>query len=471
MSTISPIYLLAVMLTATVLYLTRGAPTTGILAKAGRILMQSIVVGLGIFLAAMVSQSLGMYSLLTNHVYRDLVLMTLVAYCFVYRGRRHWLSSVRQFVSSCMLLAVMLAACVVIWHLAGGTLVSAVLIPWQLPLMRWVEGRVLEAQRSAGGASRRKKGAMHYRSADFEISYVEGDDKLQLKCTLPAHASRGTPETAFQGSIAALHHASGLAMGSRWGPNVQCSWEEETETRYSDNSSTQYIPGTTATGFSSSGETITVHTPGTSVYIPATKHFSYESKTGLHTATVFIVIDDMGYHVVLPKMKTRDKAALDEVVTAIRTALAERCAQSNTREVADAEAQRIEKAAAAQQAAQDAKEAARLACVALLERAGLRRTEGDLFLHYDYDATGALTRLIAADRDGHGLLLSGSDVWMGSWKNAELVQRKAERELHFKVVDEAYRQQHLKERRLVVRGWSDPLCTEWQDRIALLNAG
>lgn len=480
METINKFYLSAIVLTSIVLYATGRKPAHSVSGKAGRVALQMGTIGVAMLLVSMATQWTGNYDLLTASPIRDLILMTLISYCVVYWHERRWLAGAARFVGMSVWLALMLTACAWFWQTNHATLISAILIPPLLPLMRWIEKRLFSQPSIASPATPRGKlGAMHYASETFEIRHEAGTETLQVRCQLPANTAAGTSEENFDGSIPALHHASALKLGERWMPNVSCSWGEETVTRYTDNSTTTYIPGSTSTGFSSTGETVTVHTPGTTITIPGNKTYSFEEATGKFIARLYIVINKMGHDILVKGVSPQDKPAFDDVIKSIRSALEESCRQRNAQEIETSKAKIREQAEATRRAAETAQQAKREAqdnahrnSSALLQQAGLSNREGDFFVDYQYGKNGTITSLLAADRDAHGILVTqnGADIWTGSWKGCEISYQQTEQEMHFKVVDEAYRRQHMKERRLVIRGWSHALCVEWQDRISLLNA-
>ena len=105
-----------------------------------------------------------------------------------------------------------------------------------------------------------------------------------------------------------------------------------------------------------------------------------------------------------------------------------------------------------------------------LEKAGLPSDAAGLFLYHAYDKEGAISELLAADRDGRGAIVAsdGTQVWQGSWRGAEATLEADA--LVLKVDDEAYRQQYLAEHRLQLKLGDKSDRLEWMDRIGILAA-
>ena len=85
---------------------------------------------------------------------------------------------------------------------------------------------------------------------------------------------------------------------------------------------------------------------------------------------------------------------------------------------------------------------------------------------------GRLDWLIAADRDGRGLVVHGGGAWQGSLAGAgaRIVPGK-ERCLEIALQDSEYERAHLKKHRLrLMHGAGEDLLQEWCDRVSILGA-
>jgi hypothetical protein len=133
--------------------------------------------------------------------------------------------------------------------------------------------------------------------------------------------------------------------------------------------------------------------------------------------------------------------------------------------------QKDTEAEAAKQAAERAKASARARWNALSQEAGI---EGD-FTGWTYDDDGAIIWLVAADRNGKGLIVCGKDIWMGMYSgaNAKIIPgdavSRAQAQLEVELPDPTFEREHLKKRRhRIMKGCTDDLLQEWCDRINIL---
>ena len=83
--------------------------------------------------------------------------------------------------------------------------------------------------------------------------------------------------------------------------------------------------------------------------------------------------------------------------------------------------------------------------------------------------TGKILGILVADTNGKAGIISnnGSETWVGSWKNAEVVE--ADNNLYIKLDDQDYRDKNLKEHRVVITWLSHDKRQEWLDRINILS--
>lgn len=103
---------------------------------------------------------------------------------------------------------------------------------------------------------------------------------------------------------------------------------------------------------------------------------------------------------------------------------------------------------------------------ALLDEAGMR---GDF--RAGTHKEGRLNWLVAADRDGRGLVIGAAGNWQGSFAGAgaRIVAGK-ERCLEIELQDSAYEREHLKKHRLrVMHGAGEDTLQEWCDRVTILG--
>jgi len=170
----------------------------------------------------------------------------------------------------------------------------------------------------------------------------------------------------------------------------------------------------------------------------------------------------------------RFKASWQTVAARVNAAHAAYAGEIKERGDALRRQERERKAAAAAQA--EAAEQERVAglrsavqahIASLLDEAGMR---GDF--RAGTQTEGRLDWLIAADRDGRGLVVHGGGAWQGSLAGAgaRIVPGK-ERCLEIALQDSEYERAHLKKHRLrLMHGAGEDLLQEWCDRVSILGA-
>lgn len=267
-----------------------------------------------------------------------------------------------------------------------------------------------------------------------------------------------------------------------WHTNLACNFKKLTRTEYGQTVTSTYVPGTFTSGTTSSGEFVTMNTPGQTVYSSTPNGKTYEVETGKTGATVSLNVAGTMQYIYLGVVTSGEETAIREVVAAIQALQAPIIAERNAATIAERRRVRDDAALALKQRQELAKQeklAAQQALAqrqqaaldAVLQRAGITAPASELFLHRTHiPKTGELAELIVADREGRGAVLAdaGKSVWIGHWHSAEA--QVAEGCLHLKLDDEAYRREHLAERRLkLLASGGLALQQEWSDRIAILS--
>lgn len=158
---------------------------------------------------------------------------------------------------------------------------------------------------------------------------------------------------------------------------------------------------------------------------------------------------------------------VDAVYTAFNTGVQERGQQllEETRRRRQAEA--AEQEAADKQRAADQRSRAQERTKLLLQEAGM---QGDFSTGTHTE--GRIDWYVAADRDGRGLVVAGSEVWHGSFAGAKArILSGQERGLDLELQDGAYEREHLKKRRMrIMQNAGEAAIQEWHDRVGILAA-
>jgi hypothetical protein len=325
----------------------------------------------------------------------------------------------------------------------------------------------------------------HYLHPLFEIAYQPGADTFTLKKAL--RLTKATKTAAGQTDPLLEYNEPVLierTTGSNdiWHTNLACNFKKLTRTEYGQTVTSTYVPGTFTSGTTSSGEFVTMNTPGQTVYSSTPNGKTYEVDTGKTGATVSLSVAGKMQFIDLGVVTASEEKAIREVVAAIETLQAPRIAERNAAAIAERQRVRDEAAMALkqrQELAEQEKLAAQQAIAQrqqaaldqVLQRAGITAAAADLFLHRTHiPKTGELFELIVADRDGRGAAVAdaGKSVWVGHWHGAEA--QVAEGCLHLKLDDDAYRREHLAERRIkLLASGGLALQQQWADRITILS--
>lgn len=246
---------------------------------------------------------------------------------------------------------------------------------------------------------------------------------------------------------------------------------------------TEFIPNR-ASGWSN-GELISVTLPGgTHVKTPngfsnitfqhRGAHEASSNYAGLTVATG----GPEGFRVVLFRVPNRETARfqsawqgvakrVDAAYTAFDTDVRERgqelLEEARRRRQAEAAAQE----AADKQRAADQRSRAQERTKQLLQEAGM---QGDFSTGTHTE--GRIDWYIAADRNGRGLVATGSEVWQGSFAGAKArILSGQERGLDLELQDGAYEREHLKKRRMrIMQNAGNAAIQEWHDRVGILAA-
>lgn len=247
-------------------------------------------------------------------------------------------------------------------------------------------------------------------------------------------------------------------------PNLRIRYTEERTSFTPTSTQTTYVPGSTATGWTNDGQMVNLDVPGRTITTHVQSGPAMSVPSGYCTVTVEVNLNNVCYSYTMTVVPKKEADLIVSVGKAINekvwaTINANRVEQQ-ARHAAAAKAQR-------EALKQKASEAVRQA----LEDAGFAQAPEAVFSWYRHDSNGSLTELIAADRTGRALVVAGqgTERWQGAWQGAEA--RLEGNALQLKVVDDAYRAQHLTERRfrMMLNAGQNELQT-WCDRVNLLGA-
>lgn len=320
----------------------------------------------------------------------------------------------------------------------------------------------------------------HYRSKTITIVYHPGSEVVQLDLlpdTIEDEDGNALPvqRQRLALPLLAMRKRSRAETMPLLVANVSAWFSEKTQTALHTSSSTHHVPGSIATGYSGA-DTVTVHIPASTVTTTQLIGGTYERGTGFGTLWVTITSDG----------QTRRLSFATNISTG--NAVAETCKAIAAHVQAPLDAQEAQLAAAAEQQrlqkeqqrrdddatqvqqVHAAKERTAAAAQEIVRAAGLSTLPEEVFIHYAGNKQGGVSELIAADRQGRGVLVyeDGASTWQGYWAGAQV--SCDEFCLHIKLVDAVYRQQHLKERRAsLLRKDGKLVRQEWADRISILS--
>lgn len=251
---------------------------------------------------------------------------------------------------------------------------------------------------------------------------------------------------------------------------IRCN-EAQTAVRPTSTQTT-YVPGSTSTGWTSDGQMINVNTPGKTITTEVPYGPTSWVPSGYCTVLIEVNLNNVCYSCTMTAVPKKEADLIASVGNAINKKTWDTIHAMKEAERARHEAA-AQKRRAAEQASQEAmaKKAAE-SVQQVLDAAGFHASGEGVFSWHRHDQSGILTELIAADRTGRALVMAGqgADRWHGVWQGAEA--KLEDNALKLKVVDEAYRAQHLTERRfsMMINAGQSELQT-WCDRINLLAAG
>ena len=226
-------------------------------------------------------------------------------------------------------------------------------------------------------------------------------------------------------------------------------------------------------GTSSSGEIISIYSAPKEVTtsVGTGKYESYG--TGKYVFTISFVKDDTNYIVYNREgLEKKIVDEIEEVINAINiypqnviNAAVE--AAKEKREIESQERQKVK-----DKIILLTREKAEKNRDAELNSAGFNQLNELTFYDYFYDENGELLELIAADRNGKGLIFivenKKATRWIGSWKGA--TAKIENNHVNFMVVDDDYRAEHLTERRFrLLLNAHFTTREKWVDRIRLLQ--
>lgn len=337
---------------------------------------------------------------------------------------------------------------------------------------------------------------VHVRGAGFEIAYlaeskellVSLEDKFSGRWEHGKYLTTDTPGSEIR--VPFMVQYDSFSPGERWILNLSWKWLDEENRVYGFATVNSHTAGTSSSAYID-GRIVTAYTPGTTTTSTVHDGTSYMRKTGNFIPKLFLK-DEKSRSVELPALSAAERTLVDGVLEEISKQTAAMIAERNAQDVAE-EKLRQEKEEILRQEKKEkviallrekeqeleqkvyerTQELARRKLLSLteaLEKAGLPSDAAGLFLYHAYDKEGAISELLAADRDGRGAIVAsdGTQVWQGSWCGAEATLEADA--LVLKVDDEAYRQQYLAEHRLQLKLGDKSDRLEWMDRIGILAA-
>lgn len=460
------LYLLTILVVAGILVAVSGKePPATALRAFGRLLRAMLVIGLGELAYVMVAQTTGQYGYATLSPQRDLTVLTLAGYLYAYRRQRPL--SLRMVLSTAWLAA----AAAALWFVPAreANMGCAFLMPLLLPLLRRIDFAPVRTpagaapKKAAATAPSHRIGPEHYRSPNFEIRVEPDGESLYVRFQGDDSTRSPNELRHFDGVFPLVQDV--IVGRTMFDCKLQCSvWyvaNKEIVTRSGQKTNSTYIPGSVSSGWSSSGEYVSMNTPGQYVNTPG-ETFTYEQATGNYIVRIMLVPEIHTETILVGTLSSQDHEDLKQTIAAIRArALPLVEARTAAQKLADEEnaRQRTAARAAALQADLDKYRSA----------AGFEEAV-EHFSTYRQDHDGHIIELLAADRTGRGIIVTGSgkEMWAGSLRGAQAAPDGEQ--LGIMVVDEAYRQANLKERRYTLALASQSLRREWADRIALLSA-
>lgn len=338
---------------------------------------------------------------------------------------------------------------------------------------------------------------VHVRGAGFEIAYlaeskellVSLEDKFSGRWEAGKYLTTDTPGSEIR--VPFMVRYDSFSPGKRWALNLSWKWLEEEKRVYGFATVNSHTAGTSSSAYVN-GSIVTAYTPGTTTTSTVHDGTSYMKKTGDFIPKLFLKEDGQSRTVELPVLSAAERTLVDAVLEEISKQTAAMIAEWNAQDVAEEklreEKEEIlrqekkeqtiallrEKAREREQEVYErTQELARRKLLSLteaLEKAGLPGDAAGLFLYHAYDEEGAISELLAADRDGRGAIVAsnGRQAWQGRWRGAEATLDADA--LVLKVDDEAYRQQYLAEHRLQLKLGNKSDRLEWMDRIGILAA-
>ncbi|WP_104657528.1 hypothetical protein [Ralstonia insidiosa] len=248
-------------------------------------------------------------------------------------------------------------------------------------------------------------------------------------------------------------------------PNLHIRYHEEQRAFTPTSTQTTYVPGSTSTGWTNDGQMVMVDTPGKTITTEVQTGPTSWVPSGYCTVLVEVNLNDVCYSCTMTTIPKKEAELIASVGRAINEKVfATIQAKQDADRARDQQAAKLRREASQQNAAEAVRQA--------LEGAGFPEPVEGVFSWYRHDQNGSLIELIAADRTGRALVMAGqgAERWQGLWQGAEA--KLEGNALKLKVVDEAYRTQHLTERRfsVMVNAGQNELQT-WCDRVNLLAAG
>ncbi|MGM3277360.1 hypothetical protein [Ralstonia sp. 24A2] len=247
---------------------------------------------------------------------------------------------------------------------------------------------------------------------------------------------------------------------------------KEEETLYTPTSTqTTYVPGSTATGWTNNGQMINVDIPGKTITTQVQSGPATWAPSGYCTVTIEANLNDVCYSYTMTAVPKKEANLIVSVGQAINKKAWATIHAMQRAEKAQHEAAAQKRRAAEQAAVEAASTKAAESVRQVLEAAGFHASGEGVFSWHRHDPSGVLVELIAADRNGRAFVVAGqgADRWQGLWQGAEA--KLEGNALQLKVVDEAYRAQHLAERRFSLMtnvGLNEQQA--WCDRVNLLGA-
>lgn len=475
-----PLYLMTVLATAAILAASARKVRLASLPRAiGRVFFQMAIIGIGVAVYVITALVTRQYGLISDAPLRDATALTLLSYLYVNRRE------IDRSLAGTFSIVVVAACSIAIWYVPTQyvNVMCVIAIPALLPLLSWVGAYVTkritpftEPSKRLNRAKFVRLGVTHFTTSWIEIARAPGELSLSIRYSGDVDWGMHNWDTkswypdACDLNVPLLLRDGQLPVGMRWRVNPVVSTFRRRKTISGTSCNSTFIAGTTSFGMTSSGDFVTMHTPGTTIHTPG-ESYSYDVDAHDTLTHILVRCDDAECKLFIGNLYDDELEEFELVMKVILDGCQERVEFLNDEERRDAEREEAEQRVAQniqqQEATRLRTERMQTTLDRLCTEAGLDADER--FVTYAGNSEGGIDELLATDRAGNGVLVAeaGSAVWMGSWRRARAAIDGTV--LAIVVDDPAYRTIQLAERRHRFTHLKRPdKRQEWADRINLI---